>query len=181
MTDVVEDVVTQTPEEELEALRARADLLGISYRGNTGAAKLRELIAAQLETNTENKEQATPREVAKRKRDEAAKLVRLRVACMNPMKREWQGELITCGNSVVGTFSKYVPFGVDWHVPNIIYKMMKERQYQVFVTKVNDRGQKYREGVLQKEYSIDVLPPLTQAELKNLAQRQAMTNGTSAD
>jgi len=57
---------------------------------------------------------------------------------------------------------------------------MEERQCQIFVTgKPDIHGQKPREGKLIKEFAIEILPNLTAAELKALAQRQAMAGGTS--
>ena len=95
---------------------------------------------------------------------------------MNPNKKEWEGEIITAGNAGVGTFKKYIPFNADegWHVPNIIYQVLKGRECQVFSTVTGPRGNKFRKGKLIKEFAIEVLPPLTEDELKDLAQRQAM-------
>ena len=107
---------------------------------------------------------------------EATKLVRIRVTCMNPAKKEWEGEIITVGNAGVGTYKKYIPFNADegWHVPNIIYQALQERQCQVFVSSKTKNGVTIRQGKLIKEFAIEVLPPLTEEELKDLAQRQAM-------
>ena len=71
---------------------------------------------------------------------------------------------------------KYVPFNADdgWHVPNIIYETMKERQCQVFTSSKTKNGVTMRQGKLIKEFAIEVLPPLTEEELKDLAQRQAL-------
>lgn len=119
----------------------------------------------------------TPVQRRARKKREANELVRIRVQCMNPTKAEWEGEIFTAGNGVVGTFSKYVPFNSDegWHVPRIIYNMMKARMCQVFQTETDHRGNKVRKGKLKREFSIEVLPPLTIEELTALAHRQAAT------
>ena len=106
----------------------------------------------------------------------ASELMRIRVTCMNPAKKEWEGEIFTVGNAVVGTFKKYVPFNADegWHVPRIIYEQLKDRECQVFTTVRDSRGNSTRKGKLIKEFAIEVLPNLTEEEIKELAQRQAM-------
>jgi hypothetical protein len=103
-------------------------------------------------------------------------LVRIRVTCMNPAKAEWEGEIVTVGNSAVGSITKFIPFNADagWHVPRIIYQQLVERQCQIFVTVTDSRGNKTRKGKLIKEFAIEVMPPLTPAELQELAQQQAM-------
>jgi len=97
---------------------------------------------------------------------------------MNPNKKEWEGEMFTVSNSVVGTFKKYVPFNNEdgWHVPTIIYKMLKDKQCQIFHTVKNSRGAKVRKGKLIKEYAIELLPDLTLPQLQELAQKQALAH-----
>jgi hypothetical protein len=72
--------------------------------------------------------------------------------------------------------TKFVPFNVEegWHVPRIIYTQLAERQCQIFTTTTDSRGNKTRKGKLIREFAIEVLPPLTPEELRELAQRQAM-------
>lgn len=174
---------TEIVQDELSTLKARADLLGVSYHPSIGVEKLREKLAAAME-DTEPKNEGTgigaPVESEAQKRlrlmQEATKLVRIRVTCMNPAKKEWEGEIITVGNAGVGTYKKYIPFNADegWHVPNIIYQALQERQCQVFVSTKTKNGVTIRQGKLIKEFAIEVLPPLTEEELKDLAQRQAM-------
>lgn len=174
---------------ELENLKARADKLGISYHPSIGAEKLREKINAMLAEAdptqaTEDAGEATEGETRNQRiarlRKEASKLVRIRVTCMNPNKKEWEGEIFTVSNSVVGTFKRYVPFNAEdgWHVEQIILNQLKQRECQVFVKKRGRNGIQTSEGKLIKEFAIEVLPPLTEKELKELAQRQAMASGS---
>lgn len=179
----LEDVVDT--QDELAALKARADLLGVKYHPSVGVDKLREKVNAKLndesEAVEETKEAKGETEGQKRSRlkREAEKLVRIRVTCMNPQKKEWEGEIFTVSNSVVGTLKKYVPFNADegWHVPHMIYQQLLERQCQVFTTVKDGRGNSVRKGKLIKEFAIEVLPPLTEKELQDLRQRQAMAGG----
>ena len=176
MSSDTDEILTQ---DELTTLKARADLLGISYHPSIGLEKLREKINAATsdevpKTNAPQEENVNQKRARLKK--EALELVRIRVTCMNPAKAEWEGEILTVGNSAIGSVTKYIPFNADagWHVPRIIYQQLVERQCQVFVTKTDSRGNKSRQGKLIKEFAIEVMPPLTPAELHELAQRQAM-------
>ena len=171
--------------DELAALKARASLLGITFHPTIGLEKLREKVNAAVTSDGSTEEEvveapvvAKESEAAKRLRlrNEASKLVRIRLTCMNPTKKEWEGEIITAGNAGVGTFKKFVPFNVDegWHVQHIIYKQLVNRECQIFVTVKDSMGNKIRKGKLIKEFAIEVLPQLTEDELADLAQRQAM-------
>lgn len=191
MSENTQDTDIQvTAEDELTALKARADMMGVAYHPSIGLEKLREKVnAAVTATEAPAKEEApqptaaqintaveTETQRNKRLKDDAARLVRIRLTCMNPAKAEWPGEIISVGNAIVGSFSKFVPFNADegWHVPNMIYKALVDRQCQVFVTTADSRGNKTRKGKLIREFAIEVLPDLTKDELHDLAQRQAM-------
>jgi len=73
-----------------------------------------------------------------------------------------------------------VKFGVEFHVPRIIYNVRRDLKCQVFVTERDDKGRQIRKGKQINEFNIAVLPPLTEQELKDLAQRQAMAKGQAA-
>ena len=181
---------TELTQDELATLKARADMLGIPYHPSIGVEKLKAKIEAKLSDAPEETDEPevkpqvqapgvaveTEGQKRQRLRKQAAELVRIRVTCMNPAKREWEGEIFTAGNSAVGTFKKYIPFNADegWHVPRIIYNQLVERECQVFVTTKDGRGNSVRRGKSIKEFAIEVLPQLTQEELDELARRQAM-------
>ena len=165
------------PADELTILKARADQLGISYHPSIGLEKLREKVNARLAPSEPEAEASSENQERQRLVMEASKLVRIRVTCMNPQKKEWDGEIFTVGNSAVGTFKKFVPFNADdgWHVPHIIFEALQARECQIFVTVTDSRGNAVRKGKLIKEFAIEVLPPLTKEELADLAVRQAMS------
>jgi hypothetical protein len=123
-------------------------------------------------------QQAEALAFATRKRKDASRLVRIHVACMNPAKTEWPGEIFTCSNSVVGSFKKFIPFDneVGWHVPQIILNMVQERKCQIWMGAKNARGNKIKVSKMIKEFNVDILPPLTYTELMALKQRQALAN-----
>lgn len=172
----------ESSSDELSILKSRADLMGISYHPSIGVEKLREKVAAALSDKPDEVTVTKPgveseQERLANLRNEQLALVRIRLTCMNPMKAEWEGEIITVGNTLVGTISKYVPFNADegWHVPRILLDTLQDRQCQVFTTVKSKNGINVRKGKLIKEFAIEILPPLTQDELKELAQRQAMS------
>lgn len=185
---MVTEVDTDLAAAELDSLKARAELLGISFHPNISAEKLSERITEFQKKKEEEK--ANISDAGKKKspitktaniRKEAEKLVRINVTCMNPAKKEWEGEIFTVGNSVVGTHKKYVPFNTEdgWHVPNIIYQMLKNRKCQIFHSVKGANGIDVRESKMIKEFAIDVLDPLTPKEIEELGRRQAMRQGKS--
>jgi hypothetical protein len=184
--------------DELAELKAKADTIGLKYRKDITAENLRKKINEVLENKEASNDEETATNVSGefadtkapkgetenqrrvRKQKEAAELVRIQVTCMNPNKAEWDGEIVTAGNRVVGTHRKFVKFGVEYHVPRIIYNVLRDRKCQVFVTERDEKGRQMRKGKQINEFNIAVLPALTESELKDLAQRQAMAQGKSA-
>jgi len=192
---------------ELESLKKRADQMGLKYHHKAGLEKLKALVNNALapemsepapsipEAKEAVKTPLTKAEKAMRSakatpaktidnmspKELASRLVRIRVNCMNPNKTEWEGEIFTVGNRFYG-FKKYVPFNNDegWHVPYMIYEHLKERKCQIFYNSKDDRGNKTREGKLIHEFAVELMDPLTSEEMQELAQRQAMANGTAA-
>lgn len=194
------DTTSDVQEDELESLKARAMQLGIKHHPSIGLDKLREKVNAAAKGEpapveedvewravTEPTVQSVPAPVEETKqqksvrlKNEANELIRVNISCMNPNKSEWDGEIFTGGNSVVGSFRKYVPFNVDWHVPRVLVNMLEQRKAQIFFTHTDHRGNKSRRGRLAKEFAVSYLDPLSVDEIHDLAQRQAMANGTQA-
>lgn len=187
MSDIDNDeTLAASASDELTSLKARADMLGITYHPSIGVEKLREKVNAALAADAPPVEpeapvaeavtvEETPAQFKARRRREANELVRVRVTCMNPAKAEWEGEIFTAGNSAIGSFTKFIPFNADegWHVPRIILNQIQQRQCQIFTTVRDSRGNATRKGKLIKEFAVEVLPPLTVEELAELARRQA--------
>jgi hypothetical protein len=171
-----------TPEEILNHLKKQADTLGIQYHPNIGIEVLKERIATKMAedkavtTNTtlssEDINKLSEEQRIKYIRNQASKLVRVRIACMNPNKKEWEGEIFTVQNDYF-TFKKFVPFNVDWHIPQMMLNMIKERKHQIFRDRKDQFGRTITTGHLVPEFTIEELPPLTQEELKDLAIMQA--------
>jgi hypothetical protein len=110
--------------------------------------------------------------------EEQMVLVRCRISCLNPAKKDLHGEIISVGNKYLGTVRKYVPFGeatdAGYHIPKILYTELKERQFQQIKTGRDPRtGTPTVSTRWVREFAIEVLPPLTKEELHDLALAQA--------
>jgi hypothetical protein len=173
----VTDTIDQ--ELELETLKTLADDLGVKYHPSIGLEKLKEKVAEASTAEPEVEEAAPAKKSLAEIKKEQLKLVRCRISCMNPVKSEWQGEMFTVGNRLIGTQTKYVPFETEWHVPQVIFDFIKNKKYQHFYTVKDSHGRKIRKGKQANEFVVEELKPLTEQELKDLAQRQAMANGTA--
>lgn len=189
---------------ELQEVRTKADSLGIKYHHRSGATKIQILIDQHLVKayNTPNEapiqdpvapvivhklpvQQVVPmtqehfnRQRAADARRTVGKLVRFRCQNMNPNKKDWPGEILSAGSAKLGTFKKFIPFdGEPYHVPLIIFNVMKDKMCSIFSNSKNARGHNVRTSRLIHEYSIEELPPLTQKELKELKGQQALAAG----
>lgn len=170
--------------QDLESLKQRADLLGVKYPNKISAASLRDLIRehqAELDNavdKTANRKETDLATARKQIRDDAMKLVRLRITNMNPKKKDLKGELITVANEFIGTVTKFIPFDPEfsvngYHVPNCIYENLRERKF-LHVRSNKDRatGRTRLSETWANEYALEVLPQLTEKELKELAKVQ---------
>lgn len=168
-------------EDELTVLKERATVMGIQFHPAIGLEKLRGKVNEALQPVAKLTATQQKNLEIRAVRKDAMKLIKVNVSCMNPSKLEWDGEIFTTGNSVIGTIKRYVHFNTDWHVEQAILNMLIERQAQIFVTVKGKAGRKERKGKLIKEFTIAYPEKMTQAELDKLAQRQAMANGTADD
>lgn len=187
-------------EEELNLLKAKADSYGVTYHPKIGYAKLAERLADHIKLEeAEAKDTAAAELMAKKAvaagirapvaevskvksrlqiaKEDALRLIRVNIMCMDPMKKEYEGEIFQASNSVVGTVKKMVPFNTDFHVPQILLNGIREARFQTFVERKDAKGRVAKEGKLMPTYAVNVLEPLSEKELKELAQRQAMAAG----
>lgn len=182
------DLPEVTAEQMLDSLKTKADLMGVKYHPSISYEKLlikvREAQSAPAgEVGVAEEEQTSvvqtkETEVEKRKRlkAEALKLVRVNISNMNPFKRDIESEIVSAGNKYVGTIKRCIPFNTPdgWHIEQILLNTLKERKCQLFVDVKGPQGQTIRTGKLVPEFAIEILPPLTPQELKELARRQAI-------
>lgn len=173
--------MTETPEveifeetDELTLLKERADLMGIKYHPSIGVEKLREKVNGVLNPETPVEETST--QFKMRKIQEANKLVRIRVTCMDPNKKGWKGDFFTIMNPMIGTVKKYVPFNTIWHVPTVILKQLKRKKRQEFYEVEAKHGMKIKRARMVPMFAIEELPALTKKELEELARKQALNH-----
>lgn len=192
-----ETMQNEFPEQdEKKVLLARAKTLKISVSNNSSIEVLREKINAKLngadektpEVNPlaldepledEEEKPLTKQQIRMKVRAEALKLVRLRIVNMDPKKKDLYGEFFTVANKYIGTVTKFIPYGEagnSYHVPNAIYEMLKEKQFlQIRVRRNKRTGTNEVEEKWVKEFGLEVLPPLTEKELADLAHTQMAT------
>jgi hypothetical protein len=193
--DAVEEIV-----DELAMLKQRADIMGIKYHPNIKLESLKIKVADKMEgvADEYGEEEAetiaaaeeamaadtftplmkeTPAQLKAKRKQECLKLVRIRIACMNPVKANMKGDIFSVGNSEIGMIKKYVPFNAEqgWHVPNIILQELRNKQFvSHYDVKIGNKT--VTKTKLIPEYSIEILDQLTAEELKDLANRQLMSN-----
>lgn len=177
--------------DELEVLKNRARMMGITFSNNIGIEALRKKIDDKLEgqdetvtepevTNPLQPKKATPANIRQLLLDENMKLVRLRITNMDPKKKDLPGEIFTVANGYIGTIRKFIPYGEvtegGYHVPYCIYKQLDKRKFLNIRTSRSRNGEIKVEHSWAKEFALEVLPQLTPAELKRLALEQAAAN-----
>lgn len=183
--DTVNDIAMPS---ELEVLKQRATLMNIRFSNNISVEKLREKIeAAQVKDEPvveatvnplgEKQEAGVKKMTLGQKiRAEQTRLIRVRIQNLDPKKKDLPGEIITVANEYMGTVRKFVPFGEvtdnGYHIPYCIYEFLKERKFINITTRKGKNGLPDIRATEAREFSIEVLPPLTEAELAQLAQAQ---------
>jgi hypothetical protein len=171
-------MATYTDEEkaELESLRKKADLMGISYSGNTSLEKLREKVAKVQGTIEEEEEKQT---VYNSLYDEKMKLVRCQVQCLDPQYKNSGGVFISLSNAVLGSHKWFIYFNQPIMITQWAYDYLKNCKY----VDRSERGRRGNDGLTHsktvntdmKSYAITDLPMLTEEELKKLAEEQTAT------
>ena len=108
----------------------------------------------------------------------AMKLVRVVVTPNDPGMVNYPGLIFTVGMSGINNgrmIKKFVPFSNEdgWHVPTIILRQIESAEMQKFKTVNRPNGEKVLEPYLTKKFNVQILPDLTNAEIKRLADQQA--------
>lgn len=184
--------VQNSPEldQAITSLKKKADLLGIAYKSNVSVATLQKAIQDKMEgtgvgesthTAPVNGSQAQSSEGPDVEAliKEAHKLVRVIVTPIDQTKAtNLESELISAGNSIIGTVTRLVPFGVEWHVEQIILNALREKKFTQFIKKKSQYGVDTNTTRYVPAYSITELPALTQQELDALATAQLRAGAT---
>lgn len=118
--------------------------------------------------------------------NEQMKLVRLRIQNLDPKKADLNGEILTVANKHLGTIKRFVPYGEvtddGWHLPYIIYKELERRRFLSIRTVKDPRTKQLvvKKG-WAKEFALEILPPLSEGEIKQLAAAQAAAGSIDND
>lgn len=184
---MIADMTPEQVEQETQNYQDKLTQVGEKFHHK---AKLSTLIQQWKDYEVKNKNDVAMSLTEKRtkQRKEQLALVRVRITNHNPAKKNITGEIFTCGNSVLGAIKKFVPYNCEaaeaYHLPKIMYETLKERKFiQRGTKRVTIDGVKRTVPIMQevKEFSFEVLPQLTETELKVLARKQAMAKGVEVD
>lgn len=187
--------------DELTLLKERAATMGITHSNNITVETLKKKIEDHMagvkpEPQTNPFQETAVAPAAPEKFDmiefqnkliaDATRLVRVRIANLDPKKKDIPGEVITVANEYIGTVKKYVPFGEQtdegYHIPYCIYEFLKSREFLQITTKRDRKtGTNETRTRYVKEFAIEVLEPLTQEELDRLANAQAAAGVFGSD
>lgn len=113
-------------------------------------------------------------------RTQALKMIRVKINNLDPADAEVPGAIITCQSRYTGKVSKYVPYDEDqhpngYHIPQMILDDLQSRTFNLRKEKKtagSSFGVKQYKTTRVKKFSIEILPDLTEAELKDLANQQ---------
>lgn len=173
---------------ELAALKQRATQMGIQFRDNISLEKLRARVNEALEADApeEEKEDAPVtdgKETAGQKRArlyaEQTALIRVVVRPNDQTKANHDGEFHRVSNKIVGTIGRMVSYNNEngWHIEKALYDSLKEKKLQRFrIVKDPVTRQESVIPELINQFNIEVLEPLTEEELEQLAQDQRARN-----
>ena len=189
----------ETAVDELALLKERAKQMGIPFSNNISLETLRKRISDKIEgkdvpevnpltgdaeiaaiTSAPVKLDAKQNALALRKmmQREQMKLVRVRITNMDPKKKDLPGEIWTVSNEYLGNVRKMIPYGEQtdegFHIPYCLFHLLQSKRF-LHIRTVKDRvtGVERQDKQWVKEFSLDVLPDLTEEELARLAAAQA--------
>lgn len=197
-TDSVQgnDSVDELQVDEMTILKQRATMMGIKFSNNIGLEALRKKVADAQEGITEQEQpevnplatstvQEDKLSMAQRIRLENTRLVRVRIQNLDPKKKDLPGEILTVANDYMGTVRKYVPYGEatdnGYHIPYCLYKLLKSRKFLHVSVKKGRNGKERVEQQWVREFAIEILPQLTEEELKQLGQAQLAAGSLNDD
>jgi len=183
MTDLIQEETQVQERDELTLLKAQADRMGITYSKNISATTLKskineklEAAAVEAEVDEEEADETT------RKYLEATKLIRIILTPIDATKASnLDCDVFSVSNDLVGTITRTIPFGREWHVEQILLNSIKEKKFQQFTNKKNAQGVQVTTARLVQAYAVSILDPLTPEELKELADQQARTGALAEE
>lgn len=165
--------------DEFTILKERADMLNIKYSPNISLSTLRTRIQEVLEPKEEVAAPVVASSLPGTRQyleDMCNRLVRVRITNLDPKKRGMPGEYFSVSNDVIGEYKKFIAYGsytdAGYHIPHILYEMLKGKTYTETTVVKDSRGTEQIRSREMREFSLEVLPNLTQDELDKLAATQ---------
>lgn len=110
-------------------------------------------------------------------RAQALRLVRVKIQNLDPNDAALSGAIISLQNKYTGKVAKYVPYGEEsengYHIPWMMYEHLKQWKFPLRKEQKGGRfGVKTYKTVMVNKFNIEILPPLTIDEIKQLANHQ---------
>lgn len=189
--------VEETELNERDYWKQQAHIRGIDFPQNIPTQKLKDLVQTRIaemdakhsgSTGTRGRstlERLAP-EVLKNI-DQATALVRFRIDVLDPSRQDWTGMYVTAGNDNFSAVRRLIPFNAPvWHAERILVEVLKGMKYTYRKSERHPRLRTHIDNMSKEKYlpcfKITELPPLTEEELKALAEQQAVNNtGQSED
>ena len=179
--EIVNQNATEFEQELRKSLREKGKLMGLTFAPNMSTTRMiEELTAARelylnptsdVQTEEETEDEFTLRRKLKM---ENTKLVRIQISCLNPQKSDLPGEIFTVHNEYVGTIRKFIPYneaGNAYHVPLFLLKFLKDKKFMQIIQPAKGSTAPPTTRLVN-EFAINILPDLTEAELRELARAQ---------
>ena len=176
----------------LQALKQKATLMGITFSNNIGeealAKKIEDKLAGNapvaqtselnpLDGDVAGEKPKARMTLRQRQIAEQMALTRVRITCMIFLNDKLPGEIYTVANEYIGNVRKFIPYGEasegGYHIPKCLLTMLQEKKF-LQITTVKDKRTGTTRPVTKevREFAIEILPPLTQEELRELATAQ---------
>lgn len=198
----VEDEIPDTDfDNKLTIMRGRADIMGIAYKPEHSADYIEALIDMKLASDQTAPSAAAPvvqasapltggdrptKSLRQHVIDENMKLVRIRLTNMDQKDQSLNGDIFTVSNEYLGDVKRFVPYQDKfytngYHVEACILKQLQDKKYLRISVTQNSQKQEVIESSWVKKFAIEILPPLTEAEIERLRITQLQSGSTSAD
>ncbi len=162
----------------MDELKEQAEGLNIEFAGNISRAKLEDKIKAYAAKAKESKavkvKEKSVRELVEL---EQTKLIRVMVTDRMNTSTLVPGRWIMSGNEELGIRKEYVKYDVPWHIMETTYKFLINDETTLHRSKI-ENGIESSEPYTAKRYVVDILPHLTEQELKELGDAQRLRNAS---
>lgn len=176
LNDTPEPADTETP-----VTGAEQDTDTVEVMDDVGPDQMAARVAAAATRTNGSTRPLSKKQIEQAEREkqwaEQLRLIRVRIICLNPLKKDLKGEVFSVSNKFLGTVRKFIPFGEatdnGYHIPFVLYTELLGRQFQSITVKKSGQTS-LPEHRLVKEFAIERLPDLTPDEIASLARTQSV-------